>query len=288
MAWWGAVLAVAACLALPATAGAAGAPEVAALQVALRAHGAYVGEVDGVAGPATAAAIVRFQRRMHLEPDGIVGPRTRRALGRLGSPRLGARTLRRGGVGGDVAALQFALAWHGAPSGTFDGRFGWRLHAALRRFQSARRLPVDGIAGRGTFVALRRPHLSIGRALVAPVALSPSYGFGPRRGSFHAGVDYPAARGTPVAAAAEGRVTFAGWRAGGHGLTVVLAHGGGLRTLYTHLSSTSVGLGTRVAAGATVGRVGSTGRSTGPHLHFEVRVRGLAVDPLPALLDGPS
>jgi murein DD-endopeptidase MepM/ murein hydrolase activator NlpD len=77
-------------------------------------------------------------------------------------------------------------------------------------------------------------------------------------------------------------VTFAGFD-DGYGQLVVLAHGSGVTTWYAHLSRIDVRLGACVAAGAGLGAVGATGRATGPHLHFEVRVRGAAVDPRPAL-----
>lgn len=95
---------------------------------------------------------------------------------------------------------------------------------------------------------------------------------------FHLGVDIKAAYGREVPAASGGRVAFAGEQ-DGYGLTVVLEHGGGLSTRYAHLSSLSVGKGDEVEAGTVVGRVGQTGRSTGPHLHFEVREDGRAINP---------
>ena len=108
-------------------------------------------------------------------------------------------------------------------------------------------------------------------------------GFGPRGLRFHAGLDMPAPSGTGVAAVAPGRVAYAGWRAGGWGRLVVVAHRAGVRSLYAHLSRIDVRLGERVETGFQLGLVGATGDATGPHLHFEVRVRGAAVDPLPAL-----
>src|SRR3954447_19714418 len=105
----------------------------AALQVALRAHGVYAGAVDGVAGPGTAAGLRRLQARRGLVPDGIVGPRTRRALGALGRHPIGSRPLRGGDRGWDVAALQFALETHGFPCGSVDGGFGARTSAAAPR-----------------------------------------------------------------------------------------------------------------------------------------------------------
>ena len=107
--------------------------------------------------------------------------------------------------------------------------------------------------------------------------------FGPRGDRFHTGIDYPAQTGAPVVAAAAGRVTWAGWRTGGWGLLVVVDHGRGLRTLYAHLSRAHVVVGQRLLAGSLLGRVGASGRSSGPHLHFEARIRGAAVDPGPAL-----
>ena len=98
---------------------------------------------------------------------------------------------------------------------------------------------------------------------------------------FHSGVDLKAAYGREVPAAAAGKVSFAGEQ-GGYGLTVLLDHGNGTQTRYAHLSSLSVEAGEEVARGTLVGRVGSTGRSTGPHLHFEVLVAGRAVDPAQA------
>ena len=95
---------------------------------------------------------------------------------------------------------------------------------------------------------------------------------------FHAGIDLKAAYGREVPAAGEGRVSFAGEQ-GGYGLTVVVDHTNGTQTRYAHLSSLSVKAGEEVAQGTLVGRVGSTGRSTGPHLHFEVLVGGQPVDP---------
>jgi murein DD-endopeptidase MepM/ murein hydrolase activator NlpD len=104
-------------------------------------------------------------------------------------------------------------------------------------------------------------------------------GFGMRWGRMHEGIDIGCAYGTPNHAAAAGTVIYAGWL-GGYGNLVVVDHGNGLSTAYAHASSIVVGVGQTVAQGETVSLVGSTGNSSGPHLHFEVRVNGVAVDPL--------
>ena len=90
---------------------------------------------------------------------------------------------------------------------------------------------------------------------------------------FHTGIDIAAGSGTPIAAADSGAVIFAGWMTG-YGNVVVIDHGKGISTLCAHMSSIAVGNGATVARGQTVGAVGTTGYSTGPHLHFEVRVDG--------------
>jgi murein DD-endopeptidase MepM/ murein hydrolase activator NlpD len=270
--------------ALAPSAFAAGDPEIAALQVGLRKHHVYVGRVDGVLGTGTVSAVKRLQQKAGLVVDGVPDAQTRSALGRYGRRApFGRRVLANGMHGWDVAALQFALAWHGFPSGNFDGVFGGSTEQALRKFQHWAGLAPDGVVGSGAIAALRTPIPTCPIHLTPPMPIGYTDVFGPRGNRFHSGVDYPGARGAPVSASASGRVTFAGWSAGGWGYLVTIAHSNGVRTLYAHLSRVSVRVGQRVAAGQRVGRVGASGYATGPHLHFEVRLRGAAVDPLPAL-----
>ncbi len=103
--------------------------------------------------------------------------------------------------------------------------------------------------------------------------------FGMRWGRLHAGIDMPLAEGTPLRAADGGRVAIAGF-VGGYGNYTCIQHTASLSTCYGHLSSIGVSVGQTVSQGQVVGRSGNTGRSTGPHLHFEVRVGGSPVDPL--------
>ncbi|HEY5528422.1 MAG TPA: peptidoglycan DD-metalloendopeptidase family protein [Thermoleophilia bacterium] len=134
------------------------------------------------------------------------------------------------------------------------------------------------IAGSGT-----APH---GNGVLAwPVNGNVTSGFGYRMHpifhvmKMHTGVDISAGMGTPIKAAAAGTVIFAGWR-GGYGQAVIISHGNGLATLYAHQSKLLVSVGDKVKRGEVIGKVGSTGYSTGPHLHFEVRVGGNPVDPM--------
>ena len=106
--------------------------------------------------------------------------------------------------------------------------------------------------------------------------------FGGRGFEFHEGQDIDATYGTPVQVSASGRVIIAGWQRG-YGKVVYVDHGNGLSTRYGHLSAIDVAVGQSVTQGQTIGLVGSTGRSTGPHLHYEVRINNQPVDPKPYL-----
>jgi len=274
-----------AALALSAPAHAGSSATVAALQVALHARGLYRGAIDGIPGPLTARAVRALQRRARITVDGVPGPQTRRALGRFARHhRIGSRPLHFGLAGWDIAEVQFELAAHGFPSGTLDGIFGPRLERALRRFQRWAHLHVDGVAGRVTLAALRARPASIPLSLAWPLT-NATLGdpFGPRGDRFHSGIDLLAPTGTPVYSARGGKVVYADWADGGWGFLVAVDHGHGERTFYAHLSRIDVRVGVWIGQGVRVGAVGATGNATGPHLHFEVRVRGAAVDPLRAL-----
>jgi murein DD-endopeptidase MepM/ murein hydrolase activator NlpD len=122
-------------------------------------------------------------------------------------------------------------------------------------------------------------HSTSAAGLIWPVSAPITSPFGWRWGRMHEGIDLGAAYGSPIAAAAAGTVIYAGWL-GGYGNLTVIDHGGGIATAYGHQSQIAVSVGEQVAQGQIIGYVGSTGHSTGSHLHFEVRVDGQAVDPL--------
>jgi murein DD-endopeptidase MepM/ murein hydrolase activator NlpD len=134
---------------------------------------------------------------------------------------------------------------------------------------------------------LERSLLAIpsGQPTAAPM-LTSSYGYrrDPFNGhaAFHAGLDFPGRYGQSINAAANGKVSYVGQRQG-YGNVVEVEHGNGIMTRYAHLSGFAARVGQKVARGDTIGRMGSTGRSTGTHLHFEVRLNGQAVNPRPFL-----
>jgi murein DD-endopeptidase MepM/ murein hydrolase activator NlpD len=281
---------IVALFAIPATADAASA-DTAALQVAMRAVGLYPHLVDGISGPWTQSAVRRFQAEHGLAADGIAGPKTRAALGKRGKPSLGARPLREGKRGWDVAALQFLLHERGFEPGGFDGGFGPNTLSAVRRYQGAAGLGVDGVAGPGTLHALRGGRLVTSGSPAGPVrffrpvpgAIGDGFGWIPP-GRLHTGLDFPEPLGTPIHAGGVGVVSFAGYNTGGYGNLVVISHRLGFESWYAHQSRIIVSAGQSVSGGQTIGYVGSTGHSTGPHLHFEVRHFGTPVDPAPYLL----
>ena len=140
---------------------------------------------------------------------------------------------------------------------TVDGRRQWYEASGVGERRGLMRAPVIGRISSG-FGLRRHPVLGFSR--------------------FHKGMDFAAAYGSPIVAAADGVVRYAGWH-GGHGNFVQIQHGGGLGTGYGHMSRIVVPAGARVAQGQVIGYVGSTGLSTGPHLHYEVYRGGTAINP---------
>jgi murein DD-endopeptidase MepM/ murein hydrolase activator NlpD len=279
----------------PAQPAAASSASVAALQVALKSRGLYPAAVDGVRGPLTATGVRRFQRARRLAVDGVAGPQTRRALGRRGRPRLGTRLVHQGRTGWDVAALQFLLIRRGHPPGGVDGVFGPATHGAVVAFQRAAGLGVDGIVGAATIAALRArsapattPVGSVRFYRPVPGPISDRFGAPRRRSRRHSGIDFPVDAGTLVQAAGVGTTVFAGWNSGGYGNLVVVQHRLGYTSWYAHLSSVTSWVGEQVSGGTRIGYVGSSGYSTGPHLHFEVRLWNNPIDPVPYLLSGTA
>jgi murein DD-endopeptidase MepM/ murein hydrolase activator NlpD len=144
-----------------------------------------------------------------------------------------------------------------------------RLADRIRSAQSSAAAPVGAAGGGGVSAS----------GLIWPVNGPITSPFGMRWGRMHEGIDIGVGIGTPIHAAAAGTVIWAGWL-GGYGNLTVIDHGAGLSTAYGHQQRIDVSVGQHVAQGETIGEVGSTGHSFGPHLHFEVRINGTAVDPL--------
>lgn len=132
-----------------------------------------------------------------------------------------------------------------------------------------------------TAMTISGTKVALGISLSKPVSGIISSRFGARssiRSSAHTGLDIATSTGTPVAAAASGTVTFAGWK-GSYGNLMVITHSNGVQTYYGHCSKLYFSAGATVSQGQTIAAVGSTGNSTGPHLHFEIRVNGVAYNP---------
>ena len=280
---------------VPASASAVSA-NTAALQVALKALHHYDGSIDGIRGSQTTRALKRYQRAHDLTVDGIVGPQTLRELGWRGRKRWGQRMIDRGDKGWDVAMLQFLLKRRGFSPGSVDGGFGQLTDTALHRFQRSRGLSADGVAGPVTMRALSgrssggsrggspRGPVRFYRPVNAPI----TSGYGMRWGRMHYGLDFGAAYGTRIEAGGVGTVSFAGWNSGGFGYLVVIRHRLGYESWYGHMSRVTAHSGQSVSGGDGIGYVGSTGHSTGAHLHFEIRRNGTPVNPWPYLLSGTA
>ncbi len=173
------------------------------------------------------------------------------------------------------ALMQEAARGQGGPFIPYTGRMG-RARALGPSFAA-----LEGALFR--MEVLERTLVAIPSGNPADIMMMSS-GFGYRSdpftggGAMHSGLDFKGPIGTPILAAAPGRVITAGWQ-GGYGKTIEIDHGQGIMTRYAHLSGFDAVVGDVVVPGEQIGRMGSTGRSTGSHLHFEVRINGAAVNP---------
>jgi murein DD-endopeptidase MepM/ murein hydrolase activator NlpD len=225
-----------------------------------------------------------------LRIQGLVGPGLYRSARASGAPAKAVETyLRAIAAHIDVGSLspgdRFDLVLEHRRAVTGESESGKLLYAGLER-PGGRRLQLMQweLDGRAQWFEAS----GVGRAsgaLQRPVPGSVSSSFGMRRhpilgyARFHRGMDFRAGYGTPILAATHGQVTGAGW-AGGYGRQVRINHPGGLTTTYSHMSRIAAQPGQMVRQGQVIGYVGSTGLSTGPHLHYELYRGGVPVDPM--------
>jgi murein DD-endopeptidase MepM/ murein hydrolase activator NlpD len=181
-----------------------------------------------------------------------------------------------------VASEETTLPGTGGPALPLDEESLATLESKMRQLEQKFRTYEEALRERGYTPS------------IWPVIGKLESGFGGRRNpfgggsfEFHSGQDIDAAPGQEVVAGASGLVTFVGWQ-NGYGQLIVIDHGGSLTTRYGHLSHIDVRLGEKVERGQFIGRVGSTGRSTGPHLHYEVRINDEPVNPVPYLIMGAT
>ena len=186
-------------------------------------------------------------------------------------------------MSGELIESGGALAPDASPSAS--GSAGSRVAAAAPNPCQAARQPADGKAESFAAMAARLSRPAVAAPRMPLIAGRLSSGFGLRvhpllaAVRMHSGVDLAAPAGSPIFATDSGRISSAGWQ-GGYGLAVAIEHPGGMQTRYGHMSRMAVIAGQRVEKGQIIGFVGSTGISTGPHLHYEVRIRGQAINPL--------
>jgi murein DD-endopeptidase MepM/ murein hydrolase activator NlpD len=193
------------------------------------------------------------------------------AIRKLGlDPRLILRNAERGAMGGPLELLATST------NGTLDPRFE-RLGLSLARMAALER-GLEGI-----------PQVSPTNNRLTRITSGYGYRRDPftRRAAMHRGLDFKGPTGSPIYAAAKGTISFVG-RKRGYGKVVEIRHGNGLLTRYAHMSRFAARVGEVVEAGDRIGAIGSTGRSTGPHLHFEVRINDRAVNPRPLLESAPN
>ncbi|MEP7221243.1 MAG: M23 family metallopeptidase [Novosphingobium sp.] len=228
----------------------------------------------GMAVP-EAAPLARLEARQLAFVERLTRYADRRAQqAEMAIRKLGLNPLAMSGVTEDRSAMGgpfMALAT--SADGSLDPRFQ-RLGASLARMNAL----VSGLQGIPNVLPASMDYISSGFGYRA----DPFTG----AGAFHAGLDFKGPIGAPIYAAARGRVSFVGQRSG-YGNCVEVDHGNGLVTRYAHMSAFRTVLGREVTAGEQIGAIGSSGRSTGPHLHFEVRINDQPVNPRPFLEAAP-
>ena len=222
-----------------------------------------------------ASALAQIEARQLAFVEGLTryadwrAQRAAAALKKLGlNPDSMIRSADRSAMGGPLEKLATDA------DGRIDPRFE-RLGLSIARMDALER----GLAGVPQVAPARKDMISSGFGYRSDPFT--------RRGAMHKGLDFKGAIGTPIRAASDGRVSFVGWK-GGYGKTVEITHGNGLMTRYAHMSRFNAKVGQSVDAGETIGAIGNTGRSTGPHLHFEVRINNRAVNPRTFLETAPN
>ena len=230
-----------------------------------------VSKISALIPEAAALAAIEARQLAYVEKltryADLRADRSARAIRQFGlDPNAMMRAASRGAMGGPLERLA------SDSDGSLDPRFE-RLGLSLARME-----------------ALDRSLQGLPR--YRPARNSMTSSFGARRDPFtgatamHAGIDFSGPTGAPIYAAAKGRISFVGQKSG-YGNVVEIAHGNGMVTRYAHMSKFASRVGQEVAAGDVIGAIGSTGRSTGPHLHFEVRINDRAVNPRPFLEAAP-
>ena len=230
-----------------------------------------VSKISALIPEAAALAAIEARQLAYVEKltryADLRADRSARAIRQFGlDPSAMMRAASRGAMGGPLERLA------SDSDGSLDPRFE-RLGLSLARMEALDR-SLQGIPQ------------------YRPARNSMTSSFGARRDPFtgatamHAGIDFSGPTGAPIYAAAKGRISFVGQKSG-YGNVVEIAHGNGMVTRYAHMSKFASRVGQEVAAGDVIGAIGSTGRSTGPHLHFEVRINDRAVNPRPFLEAAP-
>jgi murein DD-endopeptidase MepM/ murein hydrolase activator NlpD len=229
-------------------------------------------------------------------PQSFAGFRIASGVLAAASLFLGVQSAQANAANSDIAApLRAAQGADKSASGGEDEQFR-KLFSSWQNFEETGNTALAASSGRSPLSAAARAAAGISGPISIPSrtpldGLTMTSNFGmrvhPVLGGMraHKGIDLSAPVGTPIHATADGVVGKAAWF-GGYGLYVQLEHGNDLETRYGHMSRLNVAEGQHIHKGDIVGYVGTTGRSTGPHLHYEVRVSGVAVNPLPYMQSG--